>query len=375
MRTKSLLCIFAAVLVLIAACGDDESPLTPENGTPPLPMGLGFTDFPHARTDEAYDSAWSVIEREGTMAALHFDGGVPWPEALADIRYDQEFENELSAKESRIPIGHVVYVAVTPISSTRDSLAAYRGAEPNLPLPPPWDSLTFDDQDVITAFTTHCRNMIDIFSPAYFAYAIEANMLISLTPERWDAFVVLAEAVYTELKALYPDLPLCITLHTELFHEAPSIQAAGIAQVLPYTDLIALSSYAYGYYPDPADLPADHFLALHDLAPEKRFAIAETAWPAEDVTSPYPVYIRADTIRQQAYIDRLLADADSLDAAFVTYFFSRDFDELWENELQYAPDADLIRFWRDTGLYAGGGGPRPALESWRAYVDSIRAGG
>jgi hypothetical protein len=370
-RKRLLIATMVTALTLIAACDKDETPAEPENGGPSWKYGLGFTDFPHARTDEAYLAAWSVIENDGNMAVLHFDGGVPWPEALAEIRYDQEFENELSSKESLLPIGHVVYVAVTPIAFTRDSLAAYRGAEPNMPLPPPWDTLSFDDADVLTAFTNYCETMIDNFTPDYFAYAIEANMLLTLAPEKWDGFVVLAEAVYTAIKAWHPDLPVFITLHTEFFHDDPVTQQAGIAAVLPYTDLMALSSYAYGRYPDPADIPADHFFALHDLAPAKSFAIAETAWPAEDVTAPYPMEIPADTLRQLAYIDRLLSDADSIDAVFVTYFFTRDFDEFWEAELQYSPMADVIRFWRDTGLYDGDGNPRPALASWRAYLEQL----
>lgn len=360
--------IVTALTLVSAGCCKDETPTEPENDTPET-TGLGFTDFPHARTDEAYLAAWSVIENDGNMAVLHFDDGVPWPEALAEIRYDQGYENELSFKESRLPIGHIVYLAVTPIAFTRDSLAAYRGAEPNMPLPPPWDTLSFDDDHVIYAFIQHCKRMIEIFTPDYFAYAIEANMLLTLAPEKWDEFVVLAQAVYTSIKARYSDLPVFITLHTELFHADPVTQQAGIAQVLPYTDLIALSSYAYGQYSDPADIPVDHFFALHDLAPAKGFAIAETAWPAEDVTAPYPALIPASDTTQLAYIDRLLSDADSLDAAFVTYFFTRDFDEFWEAELQYSPMADLIRFWRDTGLYDGEGNPRPALESWRAYLE------
>ncbi len=369
MLRQSLICILATVLTLAAACDKDESPVEPENGGPYRSFALGFTDFPHARTDEAYLAAWSVIENDGDMAVLHFDDGVPWPEALEDIRYDQDYENELNMKESLTPTNHIVYVAVTPISLTRDSLAPYRSAKPNQPLFPPWDTLSFDDDDVITAFSNHCIRMIENFAPDFFAYAIEANMLITLAPDRWSEFTVLAEAVYTRIKASYPSLPVFITLHTEFFHAYPVAQQNGIAEVLPYTDLIALSTYSYALYPDPEDIPTDHFSALHDLAPAKGFAIAETAWPAEDVTAPYPVFIPATDTTQLAYVDRLLYEADSLDASFVSYFFSRDFDEFWEAELQYDPMAELIRFWRDTGLYDGTGNPRPALESWRASLE------
>lgn len=40
------------------------------------------------------------------------------------------------------------------------------------------------------------------------------------------------------------------------------------------------------------------------LAPLKPFAVAETAWPAEDVTAPYPVFIPASDEAQRLYVER-----------------------------------------------------------------------
>ena len=80
------------------------------------------------------------------------------------------------------------------------------------------------------------------------------------------------------------------------------------------------------------------------------------------------MFIPEDEERQRLYVERLLGDADQLSAVFVTWFFTRDYDEFWNAELQYLPNADLLRVWRDTGLYAGDGRPRAALASWRAAL-------
>jgi hypothetical protein len=120
--------------------------------------------------------------------------------------------------------------------------------------------------------------------------------------------------------------------------------------------------------PDPALLRLDLFTALADLAPGKPFAVAETAWPAEDIpdpASPGSVLVSADPARQQQYVERLLAEASALDARFVTWFFTRDFDVFWDSTFQFLPEADLIRIWKDTGLYDGTGNPRPALVPWQ----------
>ena len=157
---------------------------------------------------------------------MHFDDGVPWAEALDNANngtsylttYHPDYLDTIAYKNSKIPTGHKVYLAVTPLNYIRDSLAEHRGAVANEPLVAPWDSYALDHADVISAFTRHCLNMIDAFSPDYFAYAIEANILYGSDASQWPAFVTLAQNVYTSVKAAHPDLPVFVTLQTSFFH-------------------------------------------------------------------------------------------------------------------------------------------------------------
>jgi hypothetical protein len=304
---------------------------------------------------------------------MHFDDGVPWQEALVGAPYAGNWLAELDYKLAHIPAGHVTYLAITPIAFSRDTLAGHRGAAPNEPLEPPWDTLSFDAPEVIAAFTAHAEYMIARFQPDFFAYAIEANMLFSLKPEAWPAFVTLARATYDSVKARHPALPVFLTLQAESFHLDPPGQAEAISQILPYTDMIAVSSYGFVVAADPSGLSGDHFGALAALAPGKPFAISETGWPAEDVTAPYPTFIPADETWQRAYVERMLGDADALAAEFIVWFMGRDYDAFWETQLQFLPTAPLIRLWRDTGLYDGEGRARPALAAWREVLARPRA--
>jgi hypothetical protein len=237
---------------------------------------------------------------------------------------------------------------------------------------PPWDTRSFDDPEVIAAFLNYCERMIATFSPDFFTYAIEANMLATQAPELWPAFVRLAEAVYVRLEANYPDLPTFLTLQADFYHADPVGQSSAIGEILPFTDFIAVSTYPFSTEPDPRLIRSDHFTALAALAPAKPFAISETAWPAEDVTEPYPVFIPADEENQRLYVERLLGEADALSAVFVNWFFTRDFDELWRSSLRFSDQAALVRLWKDTGLYAGDGRPRPALTPWRRWLERPR---
>jgi hypothetical protein len=329
---------------------------------------MGFTDFPHARRLDAVADAWAVIARDGDLAVLHFDDGVPWAEALAGAPYPRAYVEDLAAKARAIPPGHVRYLAVTPIAFARDRLAPRRGGAGTEPLEAPWDRRRFDDPEVVEAFANHCEHMIGIFAPHYFAYAVEANILARLAPSDWPAFLVLAREVYGRVKARHPELPVFLTLQADFFHADPAGQRTAIEPVLPFTDLVAVSTYPFTERGDPRTLRGDHFGALAALATSKRFAVAETVWPAEDVTAPYPVLIPGTEDDQRLYVERLLEDAERLRALFVTWFFTRDYDELWDAEMRLLPEAPLHRLWKDSGLYAGDGRPRPALNSWRRWL-------
>jgi hypothetical protein len=362
--------------LLLISCGDggeNSSVATPRS------FSMGFTPFPHALSLAAVESAYGVIDSDADMIVQHFDEGVPWQEALDNAdnatsyrdNYAADFLNELDYKLQHNPAGHSLYLAVTPLAPMRDGLALHRGAATNEALTTPWDGYALDDPVVIKAYTRHCLDMIEHFHPDYFAYAIEANILAHTDPIKWAQFVNLAQAVYPVLKASYPDLPVFMSLHVGYFHSYNTAQITAINQILPYTDYIAISAYPYIDTPNPADLPASYFSQLADLAPTKPVAFAETAWPAEDVVDvnpPYTLIAAEDPQRQQLYIQRLINEMDALDGKFITLFFTRDFDDLWESNLQDDPSAELIRIWRDAGLYDGPGNPRPALDTWKAAL-------
>jgi hypothetical protein len=367
------------------SCGGNQGQ-TGETDTGPEPRGfhMGFTPFPHAFSVEAVETAYDVISEDADMIVQHFDDGVPWQEALDNAdnattyrdTYAADLLNDLDYKLQHNPAGHILYLAVTPLGPLREGLALHRGDGANESLTSPWDTYALDHPDVIRAYTRHCLNMIEHFQPDYFAYAIEANILCFYDKlngtDKWAQFLNLVGEVYPAIKAKHPDLPIFISLQIGIFHADITEQTTAVNQILPYTDFMAISAYPYTETPDPANLPGDYFSRLIDLAPAKPVVIAETAWPAEDVedvNNPGTIIAAEDPQRQQQYIQLLVNEMDKLDSRFITLFFTRDYDDFWESDLKYYPDAQLIRTWRDTGLYDGLGDPRPALDTWRAALE------
>ena len=360
-----LLLACVPMFLLLSTCSNN-GPTEPGSGSQEnRSYALGFTDFPHAKSSNGTAAAFAAIANDGDMAVMHFDGGVPWQEALDGTPYPMNVQAELDGKASAIPSDHIVYLAVTPIAFSRDKLAEKWGDTTNQPLDSPWDTRTFDHPAVINAFANHCERMIQIFSPDFFAFAIEANMLKDLAPSKWPAFVTFADSVYHSVKNRHPKLPVFITIQANTFHRSPNEQSAAISEILPFTEMIAVSAYPFVDQADPASLPADYFSKIANLAADKPFAIAETSWPAEDVTAPYPIVIPASDSIQVAYMQRLLADCDKLSARFIDWFFTRDYDDFWESDLKFISIAPTVRLWKDSGLYDGSGNPRPALKPWR----------
>jgi hypothetical protein len=332
---------------------------------------LGFTDFPSAVTEDALAFAYQTIARDGDLAAWYFDDGVPWGEALAGTPYPPGFVVDIERKASNTPPGHVVYLAVTPINSARDGLAGYRGDTGEQPLPPPWAGRHLDDPSVILAFVNHSDRMIAALQPQYFSYATEVNLLFQFNPLEWPSFIRFAAAVYPTLKARHPGLPIFLTLQADTFYADRAGQSQAVAQLMPYTDIVAVSTYPFREYSDPSLLPADHLSALSDLARDKPFAIAESGWPAEDVGPPYPYYIPGSEEAQGRFVVRLLGDAEQLQARFVTWTFSRDFDPLWASITD--PQQRLVlRLFRNCGLYTADGRARSGLSVWSAWRERQR---
>jgi hypothetical protein len=361
------------VILCLVSCGGGGS-TGPGDGNA-RPFAMGFTDFPSGNNLTAVLETWSVVRRDADLVVLHFDDGVPWQEAFDGSLYPQGFRDALRFKADQMPPNHRLYLAVTPISFARDRLAPHRGDQGSEPLTAPWDTLSFGSPQVIAAFAAHCSTMVAMFHPDYFAYAIEANLLYLNAPDRWGGFVDLAAAVYASIKEDHPDLPVFLTLQADAYLDHPGHYQAALADILPYTDYVAMSGYPYSWLgPDPLLLREDYFSGMAAIAPGKPFAVAETAWPAETVDAPYPLTIPASPAMQRLYVERLLAECEALDARFVCWFFTRDYDSFWQSDMQFEPDAPLLRLWRDTGLYDGDGVARPALDSWRAVLVRPRAG-
>jgi len=345
---------------------------------------MGFTPFPPdlpGADGQPIVELYARLAENGDLIAHHFDDGIPWPEAAAGggvENYPQNLRDDWAFRKAMTPAGHRIYVAITPIGISRDALAPYRGAEPDTPLStlgPPWDGAAFDDPEVVTAFINHAVNTVEFFRPDYLAIGIEVNLLAELAPDQWDAYLSLHRQAWSALRERYPSLPVfvSVTAHdvlTGITQSDPERQAAALADILPFTDLLGISFYPFLSELGTDPLPED-FMARIDALTRKPIAVTETGFPAQfqqlSITvgdGAFELELAGSQAGQAQFIERTLAAAERFDFRFVVNFIAQDYDLLCD-DIQCS---DFDRLWRDTGLWDEQGAARPALEIWREQL-------
>lgn len=338
----------------------------------PRSFALGMTPFPYDVTQAAVDDVYAKLASDADMYAFHTTEGVAWVEALAGEPYGASVQGKWArhAAEAAAHPEHAVYLALTPLDDSRSELADYWGAQEHMALPGAWATYAFDAPEVKAAYLSFCKTAIDAYQPDYLAIGIEVNLLRTNAPASWDAYATLHRETYQALKAEHPGLPIFVTLTavdlldgwTQADHTA---QMAALADVLPYSDVFALSFYPYmsTYLTEP--IPTDTFDTLAALAGGKPIAIAESGYPAQKTELPsFGLIFDGTPQKQDGWVKLLLGEADARSMPFVVQFLVQDYDALW----QAIGGGDFEAVWRDTGLYDEAGSSRPSLTTWQAAL-------
>jgi len=340
------------------------------------PFSMGVNPFPYELTPQAIEATQLWILDNTDLAAVKIDEGIPWQEALENKNaYDPSFEGSLDWKGKK-PQDKKVFLSTTPLNKEKTGMAGYRGAAENMPNPDPWNKRDLDDPLVAKAYLNFCREMIRRFKPDYMAYGIEVNNLIK-SPAKWKLFVPFVRDIYIALKRENPKLPLILTLSTETATEPEqaSMQRKQIGEILPFTDMIAVTAIPYIKEPNPSKIPKNYFSQMAALAPQKPFAIAETAFLAEDVNVDIgALHIErvGKEVWQAEYLKFCFEECTKHRARFIVWMIPRDLDKLYEALPPLV--REILLPVRDTGLLDGAGEPRKSFELWSQWLKLPRTG-
>lgn len=377
-------------MFLFNNCGGSNSD-SPEsaggsNGSSSTKTYLGMTPLPPSYSIADLNDVYSKLSTNTNLIAHHFDDGIPWNEALTDTYpYDNHIMNDWSTRKTKTPAGHKVYVAVTPISFSRDGLAPYRKNADNMAWVSPFDThganKAFDHIDVKTAYLNYCRRVINYFNPDFFAFGIEVNLVRKASSATFNKYLQLHQYVYTQLKAEFPNLPIFASVvgsilmygyedPTSEFSSAPDPKAAyqssqqtALTQILQYSDYYAISFYPYAtaYYNSP--FPADMLSTLFSYS-SKPLAIAETGVLAADVVLSF-VTLPGTPTRQRDYFADLISQVKARQGKFIVNFVPIDYDQLCSD---MGGCSDIMKLWLKCGFWDENKVERPVLSIWRANL-------
>ena len=337
---------------------------------------MGFTPWPYRATAGAVADTYNRIQNKGDIVAHHLMDGIPWITANHDDPWPDWVEDEVASRIAQTQSDQAIYLAIDALNSGRDGLALNWGENGAEARPVPWDAYSFDDAEVIDAYSRFALEAIARFQPDYFNYASEVSELALNDPTAFSAFVTFAEEVYDNIKAVHPDLPLMVSVALKSPGSSDSETiATEFAKLSDFVDQVGISVYPYAFYGhankgDPDALPSDWLSQITAIVGSTPVAITETGWIAEDLEiSGYGLSVDSSSGRQAEFVDRMLGEADDLSAAFIIWFSIVDYDDLWKDTLG---QDDLSKIWKDTGLYDETFNPRPALSEWETYLAKDR---
>jgi len=333
------------------------------------PFHMGMTSWPYAATLEAVQHTQDLVVQHGDLYAVWLDNGLPWAAAATDGPYPQPVLNKLSELNAEFPDNRQRYVSVGLLDLLRTNLATDWDGEERTG---DYANISFGDPIVLTAYGNWLDLVIDQLSPDWFNFAIEVSDLAHHSPESWEDGAQLVCALYDDLNDRYPDLNIFFSV--ALKHpdsDTSNTLEAALPTIANCTDYAAASTYGFVFYGhtdagNPDHLPDNWLSQVQDLIPNKPVVVAETAWPAEDLNIDiWNISTESSPEFQKQYVDRLLQEANAIDAVLVTWWCAVDFDQLWKTVLNNDP---LASIWRDTGFYDSELNPRPALQIWEQWL-------
>ena len=333
----------------------------------------GFTAFPYDLTPESLERVNEIIIPLSNFYALHFDGCLPWREALDDAPFPQWLQRDWQDMKSHIPASHVVYVAVTPTTKDRYGLALSCGGREGEESPAPFSGANLDHPDVIKAYINYVRRVVGFFQPRYINIGIEISELSLSRPDEWGHFATLFTRTYDTIKASYPQLQIGAEFVLQSLITARVAQQ--VKSVVEKSDYLGLSFYPYGssfgVYYGASPLPAgtDEWRTPLEWVRQytnKPLAICETGY----ITQPLqlqdpPLQFPGSETLQRDFLTDIVQITKRDSYLFVVWFISVDYDRLYE---KMPSGSEGLLLWMHAGLFDKNLNPKPALSVWQQFA-------
>jgi len=370
------------------------------------------------RLVETETSIKTVFEFKGfkvniDLVSLHTDNffGVPWDEFRPSGKRNNTWHNMMKSIKTDINNLEVgVYLSITPINGTRNSIAA-RALQINgqLVVDDDWYSECYnfntglDAQAIKTAYLNYVRWMVDFFKPKYLTHGIEINMYKKSCPDCYKSLISLLNKVYEQEKSRNPQLVIFPTFTASDLWSYGEQGECSIgdrrclidnldAQKKIKRDRFGISAYPLFLQWEWKNIQEDYFSAIAEETGEK-IVFGETGQGSNNVTVPFPEYtdpcftlFHSSDEEQIEYMKFLFNNAQYHQSDLVVWWSLRDylFEQILTNCPCNAPGLWCVAYeyfgtqtnllsawlmWGSMGILDYNGFPKKSFYFWHKWFN------
>jgi hypothetical protein len=317
-------------------------------------MKLGFSSLPPERTSDSYIHAFATAAQYADVVLVQRTP--PWEDFMPGGQVSRQTADGTRLETSLLDqynwLG--LFYAIDPTDGVvqRSRLAN---------LPPSVDpQVGFLDQRVREAFIAYSAYVAKNYKPDYLALGLEVNMTYERAPEQFEAFVALYREAYDVVKGNSPKTKVFPTFQLEdlegTFGDVHPPDWKLIDRFQGRMDVLAISTYPFlGEAKSAADVREDYYSQIKQHW-NGEIIISETGYASAPVEGRVTVGTEAD---QQAYLDRLLTEANRLKFSMVVWFAALD--------PAFAGSGTTAVF-KDIGLRKSDGSNKLAWTTWEEWA-------
>jgi hypothetical protein len=366
MKSSFSILLISLFIVFSVSCRKKKEPAATRS------FYMGVTPWPADFTEQEVNNSYDFINSHCDIVSHHFDDGIPYEEAFANLPMPQRFQQEVQTRKIKITAGKKIFLSVSALNLSRKEKADYYS---NVIITDSiknyWKQLPVNHSKIVTAYINYISRLIDEFQPIYVNYGVESNNGL-WNPVEFALYKDFISKVYGQLKIKYPNTPFFISFIVDETTAGYNYAS----QLIPYSDFVGLSAYPYVTVSssatgntNPKNFPPDYFTKFINLAPSKPLAFAETGYIAENLVIPsFNLNKQGNDAWQKDYLEIICKLCNERKAKLLIWFCHKDYDAGDNTLRNLGLYTDLFAFWEDTGLKDETGRERPAYQSWVQWM-------
>ncbi len=369
MKLKSITPLLLFFFVLLN-CSKNSSVEVPKV-TETRPFYMGVTPWPADFTIAEVDTAYAFVNNHCDIVSHHFDDGIPYDEAFNNQPMPISLQQDVQYRKIKTGNGKKIFLSVSALDLTRIHKAGYfKQSTVATSIKNYWESLTFDNPNVITAYVNYVSWLTTNFQPNYINFGVESNAsqfnLVEF--QKYKQFI---SQVYSQLKIKFPTIPIFISFIVDESNDG----FTNASQLINYTDYIGLSAYPYvsvsssaSGNTDPSLFPVNYFEKFIALS-NKPLVITETGYIAENISIPaFNLNKQGNETWQKLYLNLILNLCKTNNAKFLIWYCSKDYDAAVSTLQSQGLYQDLFGLWKDTGFKNQNGIKRQSYYLWDEWL-------